>query len=81
MTYDFHGAWDNAPLGFNAPLFSDDNLNVDFAVNYWLKNGCPAEKLNLGLATYGRSFKLADPSKIVAKSASSGAGTNETTVI
>ncbi len=34
-------------------------LNVDFAIRYWIANGAPAYKINLGLATYGRSFTLA----------------------
>lgn len=32
----------------------------DFAANYWVSNGCPKEKLNIGLATYGRCFMLKD---------------------
>jgi GH18 family chitinase len=34
-------------------------LNVDFAIRYWIANGAPAYKINIGLATYGRSFTLA----------------------
>lgn len=33
-------------------------LNVDAAVNYWLSEGCPKEKLIVGIATYGRTFTL-----------------------
>ncbi len=33
-------------------------LNVDWAVNYWLNNGTPKEKLILGMGTYGRSFRI-----------------------
>lgn len=35
-------------------------LNVDAAVNYWLNNGCPKEKLILGIPTYGQTFTLAN---------------------
>ena len=33
-------------------------LNVDFAVKYWIQLGAPKEKINLGIPTYGRTFKL-----------------------
>lgn len=33
-------------------------LNIDFAVKYWLNNGFKNKKINLGLANYGRTFKL-----------------------
>jgi len=67
MTYDLHGSWDEV-TGENAPLYigyadkTDDQrkLNVDFAINYWIKKGAPKDKLNLGIATYGRSFTLAN---------------------
>lgn len=35
-------------------------LSQAFAVDYWLSKGTPKEKLILGLATYGRSFRLQD---------------------
>ena len=35
-------------------------LNVDWAVNYWLKNGLNSDKLIMGLPTYGRSFRLSN---------------------
>ncbi|ETN57952.1 brain chitinase and chia [Anopheles darlingi] len=68
MAYDFNGAW-NDFTGHNAPLFagpSDQNdfqrmLNVEHSVNYWLGQGAPANKLVLGVPTYGRSFTLANP--------------------
>jgi chitinase len=61
MAYDLHGGWDNV-TGSNAPLYghqfdSDKTLNVDYALRYWLKY-VPAEKLVLGVSSYGRSFKL-----------------------
>ena len=44
----------------NAPLFSRnaETENIDWAVNYWINNGLPKEKLVLGLAAYGHSFRL-----------------------
>ncbi|CAF0748267.1 unnamed protein product, partial [Brachionus calyciflorus] len=62
MTYDLHGSWEKI-LGHNAPLYPRRNespdqakLNVEWAVNYWLSQGCPKEKLLVGLSLYGRSF-------------------------
>jgi chitinase len=61
-----HGSWDNF-TGHNSPLYSRSDeignlsyLNIDWSLNYWLDQGFPKEKLVLGLATYGRSFKLTD---------------------
>ncbi|XP_077454248.1 acidic mammalian chitinase-like [Stigmatopora argus] len=63
MTYDFHGAWDTA-TGHNSPLFRasfdhGDNIyyNTDFAMKYWRDQGAPLDKLNVGFATYGRTFR------------------------
>jgi len=74
MSYDFHGSWDNF-LGFNAPLYGNDHeQTVDSAVKYWISNGASADKINLGMGTYGRSFTLADPSATKPNSGASGAG-------
>ncbi|XP_011688020.1 PREDICTED: chitinase-3-like protein 1 [Wasmannia auropunctata] len=69
MAYDLHGAWEKT-TGHNAPLYprkdesgNDLKLNVDASVRYWLDNGCPPEKLILGVPFYGRAFTLADKSK------------------
>ncbi|MCZ2126592.1 MAG: hypothetical protein LC099_02330 [Anaerolineales bacterium] len=61
MAYDFHGTWDNV-TNFNAPLFStpndpgDSSLNVNAAVDNYLKSGVPANKLVLGVPFYGRGW-------------------------
>jgi chitinase len=60
-----HGSWESF-TGHHSALYPRSSetdpiqrtLNVDFAVNYWIKNGAPSTKINLGMATYGRSFKL-----------------------
>ncbi|MCZ2122166.1 MAG: hypothetical protein LC108_07885 [Anaerolineales bacterium] len=58
MTYDFHGAWDMT-TNFNAPLFhspndpGDASLNIDSAVQRYLEENVPAEKLSLGVPFYG----------------------------
>ena len=74
MTYDFHGLSDNKTGHHTAMGPDSDKLTVPFAVWYWMNNrdtweklgmradGMPANKIVLGLATYGRSFGLANPS-------------------
>ncbi|CAF3644436.1 unnamed protein product [Rotaria sordida] len=65
MTYDFHGSWDqnrahhsslNSKDGGN-----DDTMYIDFAVKYFQKLGMPANKMMLGLGTYGRGDTPAMP--------------------
>lgn len=38
------------------------HYNVDFQVKYWLQQGFPASKLNLGVASYGNAWKLSSES-------------------
>jgi len=64
MTYDFHGTWEQV-TGHNSPLYrgSQDKgdliyFNTDYAMKYWRDQGTPAEKLRMGFATYGRTFRL-----------------------
>ncbi|XP_046551772.1 uncharacterized protein LOC124261496 [Haliotis rubra] len=64
MTYDLHGSWENI-TGHNSPLYSridespeDKSLNLHWAAEYWVKMGAPREKINIGLALYGRTFTL-----------------------
>ncbi|XP_064600854.1 uncharacterized protein LOC135467029 [Liolophura sinensis] len=68
MTYNYHGAnWENV-TGHHSALLphrldkdADRQHNFVWSVEYWLRSGIPPEKLCVGLATYGISFKLADP--------------------
>ncbi|XP_062283289.1 acidic mammalian chitinase-like isoform X1 [Scomber scombrus] len=76
MTYDFHGTWERV-TGHNSPLYkgsqdTGDNvyLNTDFAMRYWRDMGTPVEKLNMGFATYGRTFRLSTQSSQVGAPAS-----------
>ncbi|KAF0035476.1 hypothetical protein F2P81_013234 [Scophthalmus maximus] len=64
MTYDFHGTWEQF-TGHNSPLFrgSEDfgeliYFNTDYAMKYWRDNGTPLQKLRMGFASYGRTFRL-----------------------
>ncbi|XP_041364699.1 acidic mammalian chitinase-like [Gigantopelta aegis] len=65
MTYDFHGGWDRK-TGFNSPLYGAINdfnpsFNMDAAARWWHQAGMPKNKMNIGMATYGRSFTLTNP--------------------
>ncbi|KAK3735395.1 hypothetical protein QZH41_003468 [Actinostola sp. cb2023] len=74
MTYDFHGTWDTK-IGHHTAMGPDgDKLTLPFAVWYWMNNretwekpgirkGMPANKIVLGLATYGRAFGLSNPNQ------------------
>ncbi|XP_013190968.1 probable chitinase 2 [Amyelois transitella] len=81
MTYDMYGAWD--PMtGHNAPLHKgegdtgdrQDLYTVDVAVEYWLGQGCPPEKLVLGMPLYGRTFTLTNPAVNGVRAPAIGAG-------
>ncbi|KAI0213288.1 Acidic mammalian chitinase [Lamellibrachia satsuma] len=80
MAYDLHGSWEHF-TGLNSPLYGRRNetglqatLNQDWAVHYWLKNGADSSKFLLGLAMYGRTFTLADPTKHGLGDAATSAG-------
>jgi chitinase len=52
MGYDMAGDWDGV-TGFHTNI-----QELTTSVNYYMSFGIPADKLVLGLATYGRSFTL-----------------------
>ncbi|KAL7860034.1 hypothetical protein SRHO_G00151810 [Serrasalmus rhombeus] len=79
MTYDFHGAWDSF-TGHNSPLYRSSHdrgeliyFNTDYAMKYWRDQGAPAEKLRMGFATYGRTFRLTSTASGVGAPASGAA--------
>ena len=65
MTYDFHFYSPYSPFtGPNAPLFAakDDigllgTLNTAWAAKYWYQNGMPANKIIVGVPTYGHTWR------------------------
>ncbi|XP_073960809.1 probable chitinase 2 [Choristoneura fumiferana] len=82
MGYDMYGAWDHV-TGHNAPLHKGEGdedesqdrvFSVDFALQYWLNQGCPPEKLVLGVPLYGRTFVLADDQIYGVRAPSNGPG-------
>jgi chitinase len=46
----------------------------DFAIKYWIQNGTPKDKLNLGIGIYGRSFTLQNANNNGVGAAANGAG-------
>lgn len=43
----------------NAALLTTDNqLSISDCVDYWVREGCPKDKIVLGIPTYGRSYTL-----------------------
>ncbi|XP_039484715.1 imaginal disk growth factor 6 [Drosophila santomea] len=51
---------------YAAPIYELSERNPEFnvaaQVKYWLRHNCPASKINVGVATYGRPWKLTDDS-------------------
>nr|XP_060629024.1 chitinase-3-like protein 2 [Anolis sagrei ordinatus] len=68
LTYDLHGYWEDnshAYTGHVSPLkkgLADSgtasSYNVDYAVKYLISRGAQAEKIVMGIPTYGRTFTL-----------------------
>lgn len=63
MTYDIHGTWDADIASLGPFVRSHTNIKeTELALELFLRDGVPSQKLVLGLAYYGRSFQLASPS-------------------
>ncbi|KAH9504021.1 hypothetical protein Btru_067551 [Bulinus truncatus] len=62
MSYDYHGTWESV-TGLNAPLYSNDGLDVHSTISWYKNNGLSPSKIHLGLAMYGRSWTLSDTTK------------------
>ncbi|XP_032522084.2 chitinase-like protein 3 [Danaus plexippus] len=82
MAYDMYGPWDSV-TGHNAPLHKGEGdetipkesvYSVDVALEFWLSQGCPPEKLLLGLPLYGHTFKLRNASVNGVRSPINGPG-------
>jgi len=46
----------------------------DSAIQYWIQQGAPKSKLNVGIGAYGRSFTLQDAANNGVGAPTSGAG-------
>lgn len=61
MAYALHGAWKDK-TGHHTAM-EGGTPNVLDSLRTWQNLGMPNDKINLGLATYGRTFTLANPDK------------------
>lgn len=55
MCYDYGGSWDKKVTA-NAPLQSDDDLNVETTIKHLIKLGASPSKIVMGVPFYGRTF-------------------------
>ena len=49
-------------------------VTQEYAANYWISKGCPKNKLIIGMAAYGRTFELVNPSNNGLAATAKGAG-------
>ena len=63
MSYDLHGSWDSPESYIGSYVYAHTNLTeISDALNLLWRNDVPANKVNLGLGFYGRSYTLEDAS-------------------
>lgn len=64
MTSSLHGVWDGSPKNpIGNHIYAHTNLTeMEQAFDLLWRSKVPANKLNMGLGFYGRSFQLSDPS-------------------
>ncbi|KAF8074509.1 hypothetical protein FPV67DRAFT_584750 [Lyophyllum atratum] len=59
MSYDYHGPWDTTVPGANSTAQPQSSLlDMQDSVKLYVKAGVDMNKVNLGLAWYGRTFEL-----------------------
>ncbi|CAB3227295.1 unnamed protein product [Arctia plantaginis] len=82
LTYDYHSAFEPA-VNHHAPLYAneepneysvDSELNIDYTIKFYLEQGADADKLVLGIPTYGRSYTLFNPDAVELGSPADGPG-------
>ncbi|KAM9856164.1 chitotriosidase-1-like [Aulostomus maculatus] len=80
LTFDLHRP-DDGVTKHHSPLYQGSTdtgdavyYNTDAAMKYWQSKGAPAEKLNLGVATFGRSFTLSNSTDNGVGAAANGPG-------
>lgn len=68
MTYSYHGAWvGEKKLQFHSPMLDCNSAGGDImsTLKWYQAQGVPAAKLNMGVATYGQTYKF-DPAAATA---------------
>lgn len=70
MSYDYEGGW-SAHTGHNAPA-PKVGPGVQGSVSIYMNFGIPAEKIVLGMATYGRTFASAESASVGAAAKGNG---------
>jgi|GEM_PF-504276 len=68
MTYDMNGGWSEI-AGHNSPLYDYSgseyaSLSLDATTTWMLKQNIPADKINLGVAFYGRGVITEGPASL-----------------
>ena len=74
MSYDLHGSWEPTVGHHTDSGLNSAPLSVYSSVNYWIMKGVSPSKLMLGLASYGRTWKLTNSCNWNLGSSASGAG-------
>ncbi|KAI8570443.1 hypothetical protein RHMOL_Rhmol01G0034100 [Rhododendron molle] len=60
--YDYHSPSKDSFTGAHSALYDpSSNLNTDYGIKEWISRGLPAKQMVLGLAYYGYSWTLVDP--------------------
>ncbi|KAI0141566.1 hypothetical protein GGR57DRAFT_487122 [Xylariaceae sp. FL1272] len=61
LTYDLHGSWDSPEDQIGSFVYAHTNLTeITDAFNLLWRNNVPANKVNMGIGFYGRTFTLED---------------------
>ena len=56
-----HGSWDSPESQIGSFVYAHTNLTeIEGALNLFWRNNVPADRINLGIGFYGRSYTLAD---------------------
>lgn len=62
MAYDIHGSWDSPADQIGSFVYAHTNLTeIKDALCLFWRNNVPADRINLGIGFYGRSYTLENP--------------------